>query len=111
MEYVYFIILKSCFIDPFIWSLTTNGFDIAEQCAINPVIITIHYQDLVYILPYQFLAFSLLFEFLPSHFETYSQLCQELGSQCWPVSPILLLPFEGVTVAGVGPHDVSSPRL
>lgn len=61
MEYVCFIVLKSCFIDRFIWSLTTKGFDVVEQYAINLVIIMIYYQDLVCMLPYQFVAFALLF--------------------------------------------------
>lgn len=48
MEYVCFIVLRSCFIDPFIGSFSTKGFDIVEQCAVNLVITMIYYQDLVY---------------------------------------------------------------
>lgn len=60
MEYVCFIVLRSCFIDPFIGSFSTKGFDIVEQYAVNLVITMIYYQDLVCIRPYQFLVFSLL---------------------------------------------------
>lgn len=109
MEYVCFIVLRSCFIDPFIWSCSTKGFDIVEQRAVNLVITMIYYQDLVYMWPYQFLAFSLLLLFLPSYFKTFPQLFQEMDSQCWPALLLLQLLLREVTIPGVSSLVISLP--